>query len=72
MDKENIIKERHHGDDANIVGNIDSAVYNDGSSVLEQKADSSETGPGVTVFAPGTDIMSACSNTIVCPERLII
>ena len=51
------------GDDANIVGNIDSAVYNDGSSVLEQKATSSETGPGVTIFAPGTDIMSATSNT---------
>ena len=30
---------------------------------LEQKAVSSEAGPGVSVFAPGTDIMSAMSTT---------
>ena len=40
LDKENITQERPFGDDANIVGNIDSAVYNDGSSVLEQKSTS--------------------------------
>jgi len=43
---------------AHIVGNIDSTIHIDG---LEQKAASSETGPGVSVYAPGTDIMSAMS-----------
>ena len=42
------------------VGNIDSVAY---SSNLDQKAISSETGPGVDIYAPGTNIMSACSNT---------
>ena len=45
---------------AHIVGNIDSAIDSGG---LEQKASSSETGPGVSVYAPGTDIMSAMSTT---------
>ena len=45
---------------AHIVGNIDSAVHIGG---FEQKAASSETGPGVSVYAPGTDIMSAMSTT---------
>lgn len=45
-------------DEALIVGNIDSAVHSGG---LEQKAESSETGPGVNIWAPGTDIMSASS-----------
>ena len=45
---------------AHIVGNIDSVVHAGG---LEQKAASSETGPGVSVYAPGTDIMSAMSTT---------
>lgn len=44
---------------AHIVGNIDSVEHISG---LEQKASSSETGPGVSVYAPGTDIMSAMSN----------
>ena len=43
---------------AHIVGNIDSQLNAGG---LEQKATSSETGPGVSVYAPGTDIMSAMS-----------
>ena len=47
-------------DEAHIVGNIDSTVHAGG---LEQKAVSSETGPGVSVYAPGTDIMSAMSTT---------
>ena len=42
------------------VGNADSTVY---SSTLDQKSISSETGPGVHIFAPGTDIMSATSTT---------
>jgi len=47
-------------DEAFIVGNIDSTVYDTNN---DQKSTSSETGPGVTIYAPGTDIMSACSNT---------
>lgn len=43
-----------------IVGNADSTVY---SSTLDQKATSSETGPGVDIYAPGTNIMSATSTT---------
>jgi hypothetical protein len=43
---------------AHIVGNVDSAEHTGG---LEQKAVSSECGPGVSVYAPGTDIMSAMS-----------
>lgn len=45
-------------DEAHIVGNIDSAEHTGG---LEQKSASSETGPGVSIYAPGTDIMSAMS-----------
>ena len=41
-----------------MVGNIDSDIDAGG---LEKKAVSSETGPGVDVYAPGTDIMSAMS-----------
>ena len=44
--------------EAHIVGNIDSVEHAGG---LEQKAASSECGPGVSVYAPGTDIMSAMS-----------
>jgi subtilisin family serine protease len=43
-----------------IVGNMDSLVHN---SSTDRKATSSETGPGVSLYAPGTDIMSCCSNT---------
>ncbi len=42
------------------VGNIDSTVYD---ANTDQKATSSETGPGVDIYAPGTNIMSATSNT---------
>ena len=41
-----------------MVGNIDSTIDSGG---LEKKAISSETGPGVDVYAPGTNIMSAMS-----------
>lgn len=47
-------------DEAFIVGNIDSDIHTGG---LEQKSASSECGPGVNIWAPGTDIMS-CTSTI--------
>jgi subtilisin family serine protease len=49
-----------HDDDAITVGNADRTTF---SSTLDQKATSSETGPGVDIYAPGTNIMSACSTT---------
>jgi subtilisin family serine protease len=49
-----------YDDEAFIVGNIDSTAYNASN---DQKSTSSETGPGVTIYAPGTDIMSATSTT---------
>jgi subtilisin family serine protease len=49
-----------HQDDAITVGNVDRTSF---SSVLDQKATSSETGPGVDIWAPGTNIMSSCSTT---------
>ena len=48
------------GPRAIIVGNIDSTSANASN---DQKATSSETGPGVDIYAPGTNIMSATSNT---------
>ena len=47
-------------DEAIVVGNIDSTVHSGG---LEQKASSSENGPGVDIYAPGTNVMAACSTT---------
>ena len=47
-------------DEAIKVGNIDSTVYDVNN---DQKATSSETGPGVDIYAPGTNIMGACSTT---------
>ena len=49
-----------HDDDAITVGNSDRVVF---SSTLDQKATSSETGPAVDIYAPGTNIISACSTT---------
>ena len=49
-----------HDDDAITVGNSDRVVF---SSTLDQKATSSETGPGVDIYAPGTNIISSCSTT---------
>jgi subtilisin family serine protease len=43
-----------------MVGSMDSTVYD---ATYDQKATYSETGPGVNIWAPGTNIMSACSNT---------
>jgi subtilisin family serine protease len=49
-----------YSDNAFMVGSMDSTVYD---VTYDQKATYSETGPGVNVWAPGTNIMSACSNT---------
>lgn len=49
-----------YDDEAFIVGNIDSSTH---VSEIEQKSSSSETGPGVNIYAPGTNIMSCTSNT---------
>jgi subtilisin family serine protease len=51
-----------YDDEAIIVGNLDSVTHVGG---LEQKASTSETGPGVTIYAPGTDIMGASSQNSV-------
>lgn len=42
-----------------MVGNIDSTVFN---ASLDQKSISSEAGPGVDIWAPGTNIVSSTSN----------
>jgi subtilisin family serine protease len=47
-------------DQAFMVGNIDSTVF---SATTEYKASSSESGPGVDIWAPGTNIMSCTSTT---------
>ena len=49
-----------HDDDAISVGNSDRVAF---STTLDQKATSSETGPGVDIYAPGTNIISSCSTT---------
>ena len=48
------------GPRAIIVGSMDSTVY---SVSQDYKATYSETGPGVDIYAPGTDIMSCTSTT---------
>lgn len=48
-----------HSQNAYMVGNLDSTAYD---ATQDQAAVSSEKGPGVNVWAPGTDIMSASSN----------
>lgn len=42
------------------VGNINSTVFDVDT---DKKADTSETGPGVDIYAPGSSIKSTCSNT---------
>ena len=46
-------------EEAHMVGNIDSAVT---LTNVEQKSASSTSGPAVSIYAPGTDIMSSMSN----------
>jgi subtilisin family serine protease len=47
--------------DAFMVGNADSATNSNDD--LEQRSSTSNHGPGVDIYAPGTNIMSSCSNT---------
>jgi subtilisin family serine protease len=49
-----------YSDSALMVGSLDSTVATESE---DQKATYSETGPGVTIYAPGTDIMSCTSTT---------
>ena len=49
-----------YSDNALIVGSMDSTTYD---ATNDQKATYSETGPGVSMWAPGTNIMSATSTT---------
>ena len=49
-----------YSDRAILVGNIDSTAN---SATKDQKAQSSECGPGVDIYAAGTNIMSCTSNT---------
>lgn len=47
-----------HSQNAFMVGNVDSAIHSAGK---EQKAGSSESGPAVNIYAPGTNVMSTTS-----------
>jgi len=49
-----------YSDNALMVGSLDSTTYD---ATNDQRATYSETGPGVSIWAPGTDIMSATSTT---------
>jgi subtilisin family serine protease len=49
-----------YSDNALMVGSMDSTAYD---ATYDQRATYSETGPGVSIWAPGTNIMSATSNT---------
>lgn len=48
-----------------IVGALDSTTY---SSTLDKKASYSMAGPGVDIFAAGSNIMSSCSNVEALPQ----
>jgi len=54
-----------YSDRAYIVGNIDSTTQDDGGTPRDKTAGSSNKGPGVNIWAPGTDIISAASNITV-------
>lgn len=49
-----------YDDQAIIVGSLDSSVFD---STQDQKSEFSCTGPGVDIYAPGSNIMSSCSTT---------
>jgi len=47
------------GPDTVVVGNINSALYNDNGTIKEANAGSSDKGPRVDIWAAGSDILSA-------------
>ena len=49
-----------YSNNALMVGSMDSTTYD---ATYDQRATYSETGPGVSIWAPGTNIMSSTSNT---------
>jgi subtilisin family serine protease len=49
-----------YDDQAIIVGSLDSSTYD---ADRDQKSTFSNTGPGVDIYAPGSNIMSSCSTT---------
>ena len=54
-----------YSEEAFIVGNVDSTTQQDGVVFRDKTAGSSNKGPGTNFWAPGTDIISACSDTNV-------
>tara|TARA_R110000822_G_scaffold1559_6_gene7200 strand:+ start:1471 stop:3072 length:1602 start_codon:yes stop_codon:yes gene_type:complete len=50
-----------YSDNAFMVGNLDTATFNDGGIFRDKTAFSSTRGPGVNIWSPGTNIVSACS-----------
>ncbi len=54
-----------YSDNSMRVGNIESTVYLSGAEYLDQPRGSSSRGPSVQIWAPGTNIVSACSTTNV-------
>lgn len=48
-----------------ITGNVNSDFFDDGGTPLDKTGVSSTRGPGVNIWAPGTDIISAASTTNV-------
>lgn len=57
-------------DQAYIVGNIDSDVSLSGSDYLDKPSSSSSRGPRCNIWAPGTDIVAATSNTNSYPGSI--
>ena len=54
-----------YSEEAFIVGNVDTTTQQDGVVFRDKTAGSSNKGPGTNFWAPGTDIISACSDTNV-------
>ena len=51
-----------YSENAFIVGNLDSSIYDNGGTYLDRTAGSSKKGAAVNIWAPGTNIMSTSSN----------